>query len=412
MGAGASVPEGATLKDVPQMIDKETCENLFLDQIVDFDEAKFDEMAVDGQIRREVLEELGFKVTLPAAELAAAEEAAAAAAALEHDEVEAYATRVLAMSEEELAEKASEVMTAVEVREKALTKDAPSDKAADYSKSFSGTANDTKVEKDFGKMLAGDDEAEHADAHAHDTDPALNPLVTSKNCERYDEVRAAGKWLKVLGGAGCYLWCHSLTHETVSMRPEDYEEEVAEKEEVDRSYGLYKCKLADILDEIALCIDEEKKTPLIVDNSEEEKVRTFFDYKGRVEDISGLGLPLGQQRKKKIKPKIEMERLRQTTVNAIKAGATLVVNMGEMGGDCNFQGALCKTTVFPVQMFEEGGKKILTPSFPAPRCAKMFKDEDKESGEVVCKETFQMVLISNLMPSQVRAFPNHSLPVS
>ena len=52
------MPEGATLKDVPQMIDKETCENLFLDQIVDFDEAKFDEMAVDGQIRREVLEEV------------------------------------------------------------------------------------------------------------------------------------------------------------------------------------------------------------------------------------------------------------------------------------------------------------------------------------------------------------------
>ena len=48
--------------------------------------------------------------------------------------------------------------------------------------------------------------------------------------------------------------------------------------------------------------------------------------------------------KVKIKPKIEMERLRQTTVNAIKAGATLVVNMGEMGADCNFQGALCKTT--------------------------------------------------------------------
>ena len=54
------------------------------------------------------------------------------------------------------------------------------------------------------------------------------------------------------------------------------------------------------MDEIALCIDEEKKTPLIVDNSEEEKVRTFFDYKGRVEDISGPGLPLGEQRKKKV----------------------------------------------------------------------------------------------------------------
>ena len=65
MGAGASVPEGATLKDVPQTIDKETCENLFLDQIVDFDEAKFDEMAVDGQIKREVLEEVSLGVAFP-----------------------------------------------------------------------------------------------------------------------------------------------------------------------------------------------------------------------------------------------------------------------------------------------------------------------------------------------------------
>ena len=53
------------------------------------------------------------------------------------------------------------------------------------------------------------------------------------------------------------------------------------------------------MDEVALAIDEERKTPLIVDNSSDEKVRTFFEYKGRVEDISCLGLSLGEQRKRK-----------------------------------------------------------------------------------------------------------------
>ena len=62
-------------------------------------------------------------------------------------------------------------------------------------------------------------------------------------------------------------------------------------------------------------------------------------------------------------------------------------------------------------MFEAGGKKILTPSFPAPRCAKMFRDEDKESGEVLCKEGFQLVLISTLTPTEVLAELDKALPM-
>ena len=95
-------------------------------------------------------------------------------------------------------------------------------------------------------MLTGQDEVD-AGAHAHDQTPALSPLVTEQNCPAvYEAVRAAGTWLKVMGGTGCYLWVHTLTHETVRQRPEDYEEEnpvAAAAEEVDLSCGLYSCKV-------------------------------------------------------------------------------------------------------------------------------------------------------------------------
>ena len=48
---------------------------------------------------------------------------------------------------------------------------------------------------------------------------------------------------------------------------------------------------------------------------------------------------------------------------------------------------------------------------PLYRCAKFFKDEDKENGEVIPRETFKIVLISNLMPSQVMSELRDSLPM-
>ena len=37
-----------------------------------------------------------------------------------------------------------------------------------------------------------------------------------------------------------------------------------------------------------IAVEDESKTPVLVDNSEDEKVKTFFGYKGILEDLSGF----------------------------------------------------------------------------------------------------------------------------
>lgn len=242
-------------------------------------------------------------------------------------------------------------------------------------------------------------------------DPALLPVVTSDSSDRYDALRSAGKWVKLLGGTGCFIWVHSLTHESVAMRPHDYEDEAAaEVVEVDVASGLYKCEMTELVDELNRTIDDEKMTPLLVDNSDDGRVAAFFSYNGIVCDISGLGLPLQQQRKAKIKPKTEMEKLRQASVNAIKAGSTLAVCLGNIDNAVSFE-SLCKRDTFPIEMFQEAGKKILTPSFPTPRCAKMYKEEDKEGGVVTFRDKFRMVLITTLSPSEVESGLKGCIPM-
>lgn len=237
--------------------------------------------------------------------------------------------------------------------------------------------------------------------------------LTGIGCFRmvYQELRAAGKWMKLMGGAGCFMYIHSLTHETVSLRPEDFvDEEAKVVETVDPACGLCSVGISDLMDEIAKTVETEQMTPLLIDNSEEGVLTTFFSYKSILCDLSDLGLPLQERRKKKIKPKTEMEKLRQHAVNAIKNGATLAVSLGKADSSTNFK-MLCKKDCFPIEMFQQGGKRILTPSFPAPRCAKMFREEDKESGQVLFKEKFQMVLISTLTPSEVKSELPDSLPM-
>jgi len=221
----------------------------------------------------------------------------------------------------------------------------------------------------------------------------------------------AGKWLKLLGGAGCYIYLHTLTHEYLSNRPPDFEEEVAEAPKFDPAQGFETCEMTDLLEVLDTCIDDEQKTPLLIDASGEESLlATFFSYKGILADATALGLPLAQQRKRKIRPRDVMESLRQSAVNAIKAGATLAVNFGNMGSDANFTEKLCKRDGFPVEMFEQGGKRILTPNFPEPRCAKMFRDADKEEGYVKALDTFRLVLISTLPVTDVKQDLMKGLP--
>lgn len=57
------------------------------------------------------------------------------------------------------------------------------------------------------------------------TASATHPLLLPCPTEAYAGLRPLGTWKKFLSVSGCYCYVHSLTHEMVAIRPEDYVDE-------------------------------------------------------------------------------------------------------------------------------------------------------------------------------------------
>ena len=57
-----------------------------------------------------------------------------------------------------------------------------------------------EFEKDFAKMLTGDEDEGPVVQQVVDSN--LSPVVTTEMTERYEELRAAGRWMKLMGGQG------------------------------------------------------------------------------------------------------------------------------------------------------------------------------------------------------------------
>jgi hypothetical protein len=184
------------------------------------------------------------------------------------------------------------VLDSALAREKVVAKKAEANsKVADYSQSFGGTAADTKNEKEAAAILRGETGGNDDEEQSH-----LYPFLAPPNIEHsYDQqqLRRCGKWGRVLGGTGCYLYLHYLTKEVVSIRPEDYEEDEAGTsasdggttavEVRDPANGLRRVDLADLQREVERIVQEGKKTPLLIDNSKSGAVRAFYTYKGLLE---------------------------------------------------------------------------------------------------------------------------------
>ena len=100
--------------------------------------------------------------------------------------------------------------------------------------------------------------------------------------------------------------------------------------EVDVYNGLPTVELTEVLGEIQRIILEEKKTPLLLDASEDRKLATFFGFKGVVIDGTRLSLPL--RSKDRPKPKAWVEEARRRAVQAMKTGSTLAMDLGLADG--------------------------------------------------------------------------------
>ena len=195
------------------------------------------------------------------------------------------------MSEAERKEYHDAVLDAALTKEKVIAKKtAANNKVQDYSQSFGGTAADTKNEKEAAAILRGETAADNEEEEQQ----SLYPYLIPPNIEHsYDQqqLRRYGKWGRFLGGTGCYLYIHYLTKEVVSLRPDEYEEEVTittnanniPEAQKDPANGIQRIDLENLQSEIDKIIQETKKTPLLLDPSQSGVVRAFFSYKGQLE---------------------------------------------------------------------------------------------------------------------------------
>jgi hypothetical protein len=357
--------------------------------------------------------------------------------------------RLSRMSEAERKEYMCSVVLAAIDNEKANYK--PKAAAADYSKSFSGSAADTKNEKEAAELMKNDGGgAEPEDDEDAAADKDISPFLVKPRITRIPKVaseeekelrkafqahdvhilKESSLDLKFLGPSGCFVYINSATKEVVSLRPRDYDEDddigggialgmaqIAEEEsggkkkgtsgpaigggEEDLPEGMLSCALTDLPAMIDDIVDNQQKTPLILDTSSEQKVRVFMEYKHRLQDVSMLTVPFG---KSGLRAKDVLENCRKTLVGALKSGSTFCLYMGDCNIEhANFKKKLCKKDVLPVDTFTNAGKRLLQNAPPEmePRYLPIFRDDDKESGEAVVRgETFRVVVVSTLKPKE------------
>ena len=295
-------------------------------------------------------------------------------------------------SEEDREEEAKLVLEAAlrrEAKRKAEADAAAKQANMDYSKGFSGSAEDTKKEKEAAAEMRGG-------AQAEDEDPRLVELQGGLTAAQKEAVEGLGKWLKLMGGSGCYVYVHSLTHEFAANRPEGFVDDGDLKAKEDAAGGLPVVELTDVVGEIKRIIEEEKKTPLLLDDSEDRKLATFFSFKGVLVDGTKLALPL--RNKARPKPKAFMEELRTKAVQAMKGGQTLCLDLGESeGSKAAFWSTLCKPDGVRKELFIEGGKGLTRNKMAY---TKMWKDEEKEHGSACPRDDFQFVVVTALSPKE------------
>lgn len=130
------------------------------------------------------------------------------------------------------------------------------------------------------------------------------------------------------------------------------------------------------------------KTPLIVDTTDEDSVRTFYSYKASVLDLQELfrGPVLGG-----LPAKDAMEQARVALVTAIKEGNTLVLYLGNLVPKLLQPKKFHASNKFPECVFKVG-------VFDAPKeRKKIFRCGPRSSRGRVCSQGVVLVLVPGPM---------------
>ena len=99
-------------------------------------------------------------------------------------------------------------------------------------KSFSGTKEDSQAEKEAAAILRGTHGGSNTAIDDFENFPLLQPPGRLGIDDDQQVVLRSipGLWKKFLGASQCYMYIHPLSRQIVSLRPEDFEEEVVAAE--------------------------------------------------------------------------------------------------------------------------------------------------------------------------------------
>ena len=153
------------------------------------------------------------------------------------------------------------------------------------------------------------------------------------------------------------------------------------------------------------------KTPLVVDNSEDDKVNTFFNYRSVVMmDAKKMSLDASLR---KIPVEEIMEGARKQLVAALKMGSYLVICMTvavadfatKFNDECAFPDRTDGKEFFPKLVFEKGGKGLLDDK----HLEALFRQEDKADmpgNLAMCRdpEMFKVVITTKFAPEDFEEY--------
>mgnify|MGYP001229186017 CR=1 FL=1 len=323
--------------------------------------------------------------------------------------------RLLCLSKDDLETHHQAVLTAVAKRENERKKIMiEEEKRGDYSKSFSGTADDTKNEAEAASLLkVGGPGAGEEDSSDDSTGEyaILRPFKRNVPTSALAALEEKGKWMKYLNMNGCFGYVHGLTLEARGNRPDSFVDP-SEKEKADAEAEAAKKKKEEVRTiapkEIKEVLDEVeemrgKTLLLLTDGEHDEALRTFFTMHGVVCDLSALGQSLSEQRKKGTKVKQVLEECRKSIVQALQRGATLAIFIGDIDGDdMPILEKLCQKPLggpkkFPSQLFENKGKGLFDKHGGSKlKLNLLFSDDETDAaGGCMFSVKFQTCIISS-----------------
>mmetsp|Transcript_5484 Transcript_5484/g.14034 ORF Transcript_5484/g.14034 Transcript_5484/m.14034 type:complete len:492 (-) Transcript_5484:229-1704(-) len=239
---------------------------------------------------------------------------------------------------------------------------ATGDAASDYSKGFSGTKQDTIMEKAYGEVLRGTTEGEKLD----NKNPfPRQPCGCSMMGDGSHGRDCPGKWLRTLNKhRTCYLYVHTITHEITGLRPGNFVDgDEEQRKRAAAALGdlpdFLSCQPAEALACSRRLYSRDARIPLLLlgaeDGMRETALQELQQQGAVIFDTRPWVLPVA---KTKIKFADHVGTWTKTVKMAMKKGTPLMLDATE---DCpQFLDKLCKhakySKAFPEQVFNPAAK--------------------------------------------------------